>query len=318
MKNSKRKVVNYYHLEETKSINDNEKKKGTVLKKIDDKLADTFELLKKKKSDEIGTVLINDNNYYICAMSKGYSKDPNGEDFAWLISISKLDLTRQVEIGDMKTAKVDERNKPLKTTDTQGLVIETQFLYDPETHVFASFRTAGGVNLNLLKSFLVRYCNVKGIIFAVIPDKDGIKDIDKMVKGGKITYKIAGVSAIKTITNPNNSELKDIEYANQMGGDAMEVTISAEDNTLKPKLFKDKLKFLFKHSDDLKLKKLRAEGIDGNGVETPLDLLQHKLKTTGNLEYDNIITTRNAFDFLDTEYGKVHDFIKNKVIKKGN
>lgn len=28
MKNSKRKVVNYYHLEETKSINDNKEKKG--------------------------------------------------------------------------------------------------------------------------------------------------------------------------------------------------------------------------------------------------------------------------------------------------
>ena len=48
MKNSKRKVVNYYHLEETKSINDNKEKKGTVLKKIDDKLADTYKLLRKK------------------------------------------------------------------------------------------------------------------------------------------------------------------------------------------------------------------------------------------------------------------------------
>jgi len=74
MKNSKRKVVNYYHLEETKSINDNKEKKGTVLKKIDDKLADTYKLLRKKKSDEIGTVLINDNNYYICAMDKGDRK----------------------------------------------------------------------------------------------------------------------------------------------------------------------------------------------------------------------------------------------------
>ena len=318
MKNSKRKVVNYYHLEETKSINDNKEKKGTVLKKIDDKLADTYKLLRKKKSDEIGTVLINDNNYYICAMDKGYSKDSSGKDFAWLISISRLDPTRQVEIGDMKTAKVDERNKPLKTTDTQGLVIETQFLYDPETHVFATFSNAGGVKLNLLKYFLVRYCDVKGIMFAVIPDKDGIKDIDSMVKGGKITYKIAGVSAIQNIKNPNASELKDIEYADQMGGDEMEITISAENNNLKPKSFKDKLKFLFKHSDDLELKKLRAEGINDNGVETPLDLLQHKLKTTGNLEYDNIIMTENAFDFLDTEYGKVYDFIKNKVIQKGN
>ena len=108
--------------------------------------------------------------------------------------------------------------------------------------------------------------------------------------------------------------MKDIEYADQMGGDEMEITISAENNNLKPKSFKDKLKFLFKHSDDLELKKLRAEGINDNGVETPLDLLQHKLKTTGNLEYDNIIMTVNAFDFLDTEYGKVYDFIKNKVI----
>lgn len=49
MKNSKRKVVNYYHLEETKSISNNKKKKGTVLKKIDDKLADTFKLLETVK-----------------------------------------------------------------------------------------------------------------------------------------------------------------------------------------------------------------------------------------------------------------------------
>ena len=65
MKNSKRKVVNYYHLEETKSISNNKKKKGTVLKKIDDKLADTFKLLQNNNSDKIKTVLINDNNYYI-------------------------------------------------------------------------------------------------------------------------------------------------------------------------------------------------------------------------------------------------------------
>lgn len=318
MKNSKHKTVNYYHLEETKSISSNEKKKGTVLNKIDDKLADTFELLRKKKSDKIDTVLINDNNYYICAMDKGYSKDSSGQDFVWLISISRLDPTRQVEIGDMKTAKVDERNQPLKTTDSQGLVIETQFLYDPETHVFAAFRTTGGVNLNLLKSFLIRYCDVKGIVFTVIPDKDGLKDINNIVKGGSITYKIAGVSAIQNIKSPGASELKNIEYANQMGGDEMEITISAKDNALKPTSFRDKLKFLFKHSDDLELKKLRAKGIDSKGVETPLDLLQHKLKTTGYLQYDNIITTRNAFDFLDTEYSKVYSFIKNKIIKKEN
>ena len=41
---SKRKVVNYYHLEETKSIAGDQKKKGIVLKKINDSIEETYKL----------------------------------------------------------------------------------------------------------------------------------------------------------------------------------------------------------------------------------------------------------------------------------
>ncbi|QNQ80513.1 hypothetical protein [Lactobacillus sp. PV034] len=307
----KHKVVNYYHLEESKSIIDG-KKKGQILSKIDKKFEDTFNLLKDNKSDEIDSVKIKDNTYYICAMDKGYSKDPdNGKSFAWLISISRLDPNKKVEVGDMAQKKVDKRNRPIKINPSEGLVVETQFLYDPVTHVFATIRTTGGMNIQLLKSFLLKFCDVRGITFAIIPDKDGLKDINNMVAGSKVTYKIAQIDALKNLRDPNRSELADIEYAEEIGGREMEITIVAGEGNLNIKGVKNKLSFLFKHSEELHVKKLQAQIKNADGIEEPLDLIQHKFKTEGDLEFDNRITDKNVMEFLDTQYGQVYSSLAN-------
>lgn len=300
-KNYKPKTVNFYHLEAK-----NKEKESQLLEKIDTRLKETYSKLKNHKSNEIETVTIKDNQYYIYSMSKAYV-DENGDEYAWLINISRLDPTRPINIGDLNK-EIETRNETLKTTEGQGEVVDTQFLYDPHTHVCIFARTLGGLNKALLKTFLLRFCKIRGLEIAIIPDEIAIKELDKMKETSSLTYTIAKVNNLSKLANENRDELKDLEYASDLEANQMTMILKAD--SMNKKRVIDKAKMLFKNSEDLEIKKLELEGINDDGVFEPVDLVQHKLIFRGSVEYDNVVTIKNMFNFLEVAYKAHYAFCK--------
>lgn len=306
-KKSRPRTVYFYHVvgnSKEKDIIKARKKNTEVLKKIDDQLNKTYLNLKKHKSKEIKTVTMQGNKYYIFSMNKAYV-DQSGTKFAWLIDLSRLDPDSKVEIGDMKKI-IEKRNRQLKMKTNEGRVIDTQFLYDPNTHVCAFARTPGGLNKSLFKSFLGQFCSVRGFALAIIPDKDTISDLEKMKKPLYIEYTIAKIDNFSVLSNESQDELKDMKYASDVG--ATEMTMVLKSPKLNRKDIIDKAKLLFSNSDDLGIKKLKLEGIDNDGVFEPIDLIEHKLVYSGSVKYDNIITDEDMFNYLEVAYHENYEY----------
>lgn len=293
-KNKKSRTVNFYHLEG----------EDKALKKIDDKIKHTYNLLKCHHSDKIETIDIKDNKYYICGMNKAYV-DESGQIYAWLINLSRLDPTSPIQVGDMKK-NIEQRNKTLPITDDQGRVVNTQFLYDTHTHICAFARTDGGVNRILFTTFLLKFCDIKELDLAIVPDEIAINKLDKMQDTSSITYSIAKINNLNSVEDDTRDEIKDIEYASGVG--AQKMTICLQANSLKSKDIIAKAKFLFKHSESLDITKLKVKGINDDGVSDLVDLVQHKLAFHDYVEYDNIITVENMFGFLEKAYHRYYDY----------
>lgn len=300
-KKFKAKTVGFYHIE-----GKNKEKEAEILKKIDDKIKETYLKLKKHDSKDIETISIKDNKYYIYSMSKAYV-DEQGQDYAWLIDISRLDPTRPINIGDLNK-EIESRNEPLDKTEDQGEVVDTQFLYDPNNHVCIFARTLGGINKALFKTFLLQFCKVRGIEIAIIPDEVAIKKLDRMKETSSLTYTVAKVNNLSKIADENEDELKDLKYASELKANQMTMMLTADSMNLKGVI--NKAKVLFKNSEDLGIKKLELEGINDDGIFEPVDLVQHKLVHHGRVEYDNVVTIENMFDFLQLVYSKHYEFCK--------
>lgn len=207
---------------------------------------------------------------------------------------------------------IEQRNETLPITDDQGSVVNTQFLYDTHTHICAFARTAGGVNKALFKSFLIRFCKIRGLNLAIVPDEIAINKLDKMQDTSSITYSVAKINNLPSIKDNSRDEIKDMEYANDVGAQKMTVCLQADSLKLKDIIAKAKL--LFKNSENLGITKLKVEGIDDDGVFEPVDLVQHKLVFHGYVEYDNIVTIENMFGFLEKAYHKYYDYCVHNFI----
>ena len=174
------------------------------------------------------------------------------------------------KLKNHKSNEIETRNETLKTTEGQGEVVDTQFLYDPHTHVCIFARTLGGLNKALLKTFLLRFCKIRGLEIAIIPDEIAIKELDKMKETSSLTYTIAKVNNLSKLANENRDELKDLEYASDLEANQMTMILKAD--SMNKKRVIDKAKMLFKNSEDLEIKKLELEGINDDGVFEPVDL----------------------------------------------
>ncbi len=311
MKQQKKfKRVFFYHLEA---------RKEKTIKVVDQKMSDTYKLFKKHKSSEIATEEIAGENYYIYSMDKSYPDNNDNTKFAYEFSISKLSLNKPIAYGDMGEENLPDRNKNLdfeklnlgeneRPKGPIGPIVNSTFIYDPNTHIIAFFRTPGGVTTILLKRFLSHYCGVRGLVLAVVPDKDVLSDIDKLNNTSKLTYKIADVSNFESLEKDDQDELVDIKDAHNLGAGGLEITISG--SSLKLEKLKDRVKLLFKHGDELNVKKLEIEGTNDDGVLEPIDLIDHKLTFDGYIVYDNIITDKNCFALLDNALASNYDFLR--------
>lgn len=284
-KKRKHKKVNFYHLSTGPRGN---------IDNLIKKFQTTFDLFENGKASEVETVGLSNEQYYINAIQR---INPDGSDnyFVWAFDVCRLDTSQEVIIGDLNV-DVENRNKPLDTKANEGLVVESQYIYDPFRNIIACTRTNGGVSTYFLRRFLNKFANVRGLRFELIPDEKVLADIDRITEMSHITYKVAAPNNFTELTDDNRDEMADIEYAKYMGGDTLTLTLTA--TTLNLKRAKNKVKFLFSNSDELDVEKLE---IQAEGFE-PVDLIEHKMTYVGDVEYDHIITKRNMFDFLSQAY----------------
>ena len=157
-------------------------------------------------------------------------------------------------------------------------------------------------------AFLLQFCKVRGIEVAIIPDEVAINKLDKMKQTSSLTYTVAKVSNLSSIADENRDELKDLKYASELKANQMTMSLKADSMNRKGVI--DKAKMLFKNSEDLGIKKLELEGINDDGIFEPVDLVQHKLVHHGSVEYENVVTIKNMFDYLQLVYSKHYEFCK--------
>lgn len=132
------------------------------------------------------------------------------------------------------------------------------------------------------------------------------------IEGKDETLKKLDDKISTTYKDNSRDEIKDMEYANDVGAQKMTVCLQADSLKLKDIIAKAKL--LFKNSENLGITKLKVEGIDDDGVFEPVDLVQHKLVFHGYVEYDNIVTIENMFGFLEKAYHKYYDYCVRNFI----
>lgn len=284
-KKRKRKKVSFYHLATGPRGN---------IEKLIDKFQTVFDLFENGKSSEVETVGLSGEQYYINAIERIHP-DESINYYVWAFDVCRLNPSQEVIIGDL-SVDVENRNRLLNTKANEGLVVESQYIYDPFRSIIACTRTNGGVSTYFLRRFLNNFADVKGLMFELIPDEKVLADIDRISEMSHITYKVAAPNNFTELTDDNRDEMADIEYAKYMGGDTLTLTLTA--TSLNLKRAKDKVKFLFQESDELDVKKLE---IQEEGFE-PVDLIEHKMTYVGYVEYDHIITKRNMFDFLGQSY----------------
>lgn len=129
-----------------------------------------------------------------------------------------------------------------------------------------------------------------------------------MRETSSLTYTIAKVNNLSDIADENRDELKDLKYASELKANNMTMILKADSMNVKGVI--DKAKMLFKNSEELGVKKLKLEGIDDDGIFEPVDLVQHKLVYRGEVKYENVVTIKNMFNFLEQAYHKHYEFCR--------
>lgn len=294
----KEKTVYFYHLE-TKEEN---------IDSINNKFDETYQCFKSGNTNNVLTVSFNEKDYYIDAVDKCYPYDDE-DKYAWLISVSEVDPSKEIEVGNLDIQEVDKRNEKIETSENQGPVVKTQILYDKNTCVIAIPRTNGGLNITTFTRFLRKFCNVRGLKLAIIIDK-GKDNLENITSISKLEFNISNIQNM-TI-DEGISELSDLKNAIKMGSDNYKVTMMA--TSLNLDKVKDKVKFILRNAGDADIKKLGVEGRNSNGIIEPIDLVAHKLHYHGFIKYSNIITTKNVFEFLKEAYYKKLNYLKGYMV----
>ena len=293
----KEKTVYFYHLETKEENIDN----------INNKFNETYQCFKNGNTNNVLTVSFNEKDYYIDAVDKCYPYDD--DKYAWLISVSEVDPSKEIEIGNLDIQEVDKRNEKIETSENQGPVVKTQILYDKNTCVIAIPRTNGGLNITTFTRFLRNFCDVRGLKLAIIIDK-GKDDLENIISISKLEFNISNIQNM-TI-DERVSELSDLKNAIKMGSDNYKATMVA--TSLNLNKIKDKVKFILQNAGDADIKKLGIEGRDSDGIIEPIDLVAHKLHYHGSIEYSNTITTKNVFEFLKEAYYKKFNCFKDYMV----
>lgn len=271
-------------------------------------IEETYMNLKNKNFSRIPTLEINEDKYYIQAMDRmDLNDEDQGGTYCWLIDISRVDVNQEITIGDL-TKEIDERRTVIKGNEDTGPIVDTQIIFDPFRNIIGVLSTRGGVSLINLKRFISKLIDKRGIQLEIILDENGLKKIGKLDIVHSISYVVATPDHFQTFKDNSRSEAGDMKVANYLTGEKM--TVKIESSALsKPNLI-NKIASL-RSSTEVTLDALSIEGLE-NGREETINLIKNKLVYYGNIQFEDKVTIKDAFVFLEIAYGDKFEFIKSQ------
>ena len=271
-------------------------------------MEETYNNLKNKKYSSIPTLEINDDKYYIEAMDRLDLPDEDDMDvYCWLIDISRVDVNQEIAIGDL-TKEIDERRTVIEGNEDTGPIVDSQIIFDPFRNIIGVLSTRGGVTLVNLKRFISKLIDKKGIKLEIILDENGIKKIGKLDIVHSISYVVATPDNFKTFKDNSRGEMGDMAVANYLSGEKMQVKI--ESSALSKSHLVNKIASL-RSSTEITIDALSVEGLE-NGKEETINLIKNKLIYFGNMQFEEKITIKDAFEFLKIAYLDKFEFIKSQ------
>lgn len=144
-------------------------------------LSEIHTAFEQKEWDKIPNLPINNETFYIDAMQKRIIDDKYlGENmYYWLVTLSKVNFDQEVVLSDVKK-KINERRRKIDHGDSEGIVVDSRFIFDPFRNILAVYSKRGTVNRYELRKFICELVNIKGIQFEIILDENGYDRIDKL------------------------------------------------------------------------------------------------------------------------------------------
>lgn len=194
----------------------------------------------------------------------------------WIVNLEKINVLDQAYIGDLNGSRSAVANK-----DDEGPLVDTVFLYAPETHVIALQRNRNGIGFNAFCVYLRKLLNNDDLNLEIILDPDILVKLKKMSLVKKIEYKIAKPVNYDFAKKENRTLNADIELIKNLNGDNMSIVISSErGNELSAAKAKEKIKALFSSKNQsLELDKMKVRGEIEGELDT-IDLIKGKVNYT--------------------------------------
>lgn len=280
------------------------------VEKFISKLDKVYNSFKNKKYNEIPTLEINDDKYYIQSMQKRVLEEKFNNEYLyyWLITISRVDLESNIIVADL-SKNINERRRELEHDSNEGLVVDTRILVEPYGKILAVHNKRGTIGLTDLRRFICKLIDTNGIRLDIILNEEGYEGVKNLDVASKIEYTIASPNNFKAFKDDTRSELYDLNVANSLGGDDMKVSISSK-HLKKEKLF-DKIRAIFfAGENEVEVKNFKIEGyVDGDFQV--IDMIKNKLIYRGDIEYDEKIgiDDRAVFGLLNKAYDYYSDFL---------
>lgn len=272
-------------------------------------LQESFDNIQNKRWSKIPTLRINDDDYYIQAMQKRIvdEKISGSNAYYWLLTISRVNFDQEIVLANT-TKTIDERRREIDHDENEGIVVDTQILFDPFRNILGVYARRGTINTYDLRRFICKLVNVKGVQFEIILNRNGYLRLDKLDIIDSISYKVASPDNFKSYKDDSRAEFGDFKFAKEAKGNELYVVLKSNQLS-KPSVIKKAKDIL--SGTDVEVKALTVDGI-ADGVPDSIDLIKNKLFYSGNIEFEKEIDDKAAYGLLNKAFDKYHLYFKEK------
>lgn len=272
-------------------------------------LQESFDNIQNKRWSKIPTLRINDDDYYIQAMQKRIldEKISGSNAYYWLLTISRVNFDQEIVLANV-TKTIDERRREIDHDENEGIVVDTQILFDPFRNILGVYARRGTINTYDLRRFICKLVNVKGVQFEIILNKNGYLRLDKLDIIDSISYKVASPDNFKSYKDDSRAEFGDFKFAKEAKGNELYVVLKSNQLS-KPSVIKKAKDIL--SGTDVEVKALTVDGI-ADGVADSIDLIKNKLFYSGDIEFEKEIDDKAAYGLLNKAFDKYHPYFKEK------
>lgn len=262
-------------------------------------------LFETRQYDQIPTIEIDEDQYYIHAMQKWDMEERRGDNnlYYWLITVARVDLETEIEFANISKS-IDERRRQPEHDDNEGLVLDTQIIFDPFRSIIAMYSRKGAISTYNLKRFICNLVDEKGIKLEVILNRDGYARINALSEINQLTYRIASPTKFSAFRDDDRSELADLKFAEKFKSEELSIVLKP---TGSKQSIIQKVRALL-YSNEYETKILKVDGIN-DGVREEVDLIKNKLIYSGTIKYTNLLDDSAIYGFLNRAYSEHYDYL---------